>query len=128
MNKFTTNSIVTFFITSLFLSVLIQSVMFVNYVVNQKEYTEQFCENKTVPDSNCHGSCHLSKELKLTKEVLPNQLEENSSVVVSIFTFQQVKEITPNFILLTPNEHSFFLKSFFNDSCLNSIFKPPCFS
>lgn len=128
MNKKTTYSIITFFIVSLFLSVLIQSVMLVNYVVNQEKYTEEFCENKLTPNSNCHGSCHLTEQLQFNTVDLNNQLEEGLTIVLSIFSFQQIKDIDLHMNIFKKKENSFFLKSLVNNSYINSIFKPPCFS
>ena len=37
---------------------------YMDYAVN-KEYIATFlCINKDIPDSDCHGKCHLKKELK----------------------------------------------------------------
>ena len=128
MNKKTTYSIVTFFIVSLFLSVLIQSVMLVNYVVNQEKYTEEFCENKLTPNSNCHGSCHLTEQLQFNKADLNNRLEEGLNIVLSIFSFQQIKEIDLYINILKEKESFFSFKSCVNNFYITSIFKPPCFS
>lgn len=101
--------------------------MLVNYVVNQEEYIERFCENKTNPDSNCHGSCHLTEQLQLNKVDLKKQLEEGLNIVLSIFSFQQIKEIQSDINILSHKENSFFLKSFVDDFYISSVFKPPCF-
>ena len=117
--------IISFFIASLFLSVLIQTSKLVNYALNQDEYTAQFCENKDVPESNCKGSCHLSKELKLSSNDLPNQTNEITVGLFTIFSFQQLVTVEQPFIMIKETEHNFSYKLISQDTFIDSIFRPP---
>ena len=101
--------------------------MLVNYAVNQEEYIEQFCENKENPESNCLGSCHLTEQLQFNQVDLSNQLEESFTIVLSIFSFQQLNEIRPTVIIQKEELVSCFLTSFAKDHYLSSVFKPPIF-
>lgn len=37
---------------------------YVDYVLNKKYITENFCENKATPELQCNGKCHLAKQIK----------------------------------------------------------------
>lgn len=117
--------IISFFIASLFLSVLIQTSKLVNYALNQDEYIAQFCENKDVPDSNCKGTCHLSKELKLSANNISSQTGEFSVLSVYIFSFQQLTEVKPTLLKLEETEKYFILENHIQEIYINSIFRPP---
>ncbi len=49
----------------------------INYAFNIDYYIEFLCENKSTPELNCNGKCHLKKELKQAHE--PSQEEPSSS-------------------------------------------------
>ncbi len=117
--------VISFFIASLFLSVLIQTAKLVNYALNQEEYTAEFCENKGVPDSHCKGSCHLSKELKLASNDITSQTGDFVSVVVSIFSFQQIEEIKPSILPIEDKGNLYVLENHIQELHITSIFRPP---
>ncbi len=53
--------------TMLFLLVAFQqALIIVNFKLNQKEIEKEFCVNKDKPERQCHGKCHLKKELQKT--------------------------------------------------------------
>ena len=35
-----------------------------NYLFNQKQITQRFCENKNKPQLQCNGKCHLIKQMR----------------------------------------------------------------
>jgi hypothetical protein len=37
---------------------------YISYNLNYKYISNVLCQNKTKPEMNCHGKCHLQKELK----------------------------------------------------------------
>lgn len=121
-------SIITFFILSLFLSILIQSFLLVNYVVNQESYTEEFCENIDTPSLNCHGTCHLTKELKFNNSENELSTEEVSVSIVSIFSFQQLNQLASNIIIRFRKDNIAELNLSLTKDYISSVFKPPCFS
>ena len=45
-----------------------QAVVIMHFKLNQKAITEQFCINKSKPELQCNGKCHLTKELQETKD------------------------------------------------------------
>ncbi|MBB4802671.1 hypothetical protein HNP37_002746 [Flavobacterium nitrogenifigens] len=62
--------------TILFLLVSFQQALIVvHFKLNQQEIEKEFCENKAKPQLQCHGKCHLKKELEKSEK---NDLELNS--------------------------------------------------
>lgn len=62
--------------TILFLLVSFQQALIVVYFkLNQQDIEKEFCENKARPELQCHGKCHLKKELEKSEK---NDLELNS--------------------------------------------------
>jgi hypothetical protein len=118
--------VISFFIASLFLSVIIQYVILVDYVVDQENYIEKYCENKELPELNCNGTCHLAKELKLSVTENENSTSEEVYVsAISIFSFQQLNQLDMS---LSPNQDK--LKLYSKDLRLTKdfisiVFKPP---
>ncbi|SFD48754.1 hypothetical protein [Flavobacterium phragmitis] len=41
-----------------------QALIIVHFKLNQKSIEKEFCVNKTKPELQCHGKCHLKKELE----------------------------------------------------------------
>ncbi len=77
-------------ISILFLSsILIQSFsrifILVEYELNKEYITNIFCENKSEPQLQCNGKCHLMKQLKAEdeKENMPlNKIKVKSDVLL----------------------------------------------
>lgn len=55
----------SFTMTMLFLLVSFQhALIIVHFKLNQNTIEKEFCVNKTKPELQCHGKCHLKKELE----------------------------------------------------------------
>lgn len=55
----------SFTMTMLFLLVSFQqALIIVHFKLNQNIIEKEFCVNKTKPELQCHGKCHLKKELE----------------------------------------------------------------
>lgn len=53
--------------TCLFLLIISQQGLIVlHFKLNQQVIEQEFCINKDKPELQCHGNCHLKKELKQT--------------------------------------------------------------
>ncbi len=125
MNKTTTYIIIGVFISSLFLSVFIQTIMLLDYSLEKEAYIEQYCENKDKPELHCEGHCHLSKELKMASNDTSKQSENNTLAVVFIFSFQDLIRLTPPVSLFQEVLSNRTEKSMISHSHLRSIFRPP---
>ncbi|MCT4580961.1 MAG: hypothetical protein N4A35_06045 [Flavobacteriales bacterium] len=95
--------------------------------MNQKEYAEKYCENKTKPELNCLGSCHLSEQLQLTNNIPAHSTEEVFSVVVSVLAFQQIQEVELALDKQEEQSPSYLIASYTNNQYLSPIFRPPIF-
>lgn len=52
------------FLLSLFMFTQVHNtVVWVNYEMNIEEITDLFCVNTDKPELNCHGTCHLKKQI-----------------------------------------------------------------
>ena len=70
------------FLLHLFLYTLVYNTyLWVKYELNKDEITELFCENTDKPEMNCHGVCHLKKQIIDTQTPIPPA--ENNWVYVS---------------------------------------------
>jgi hypothetical protein len=54
---------------------------YLSYKVNFKYISTVLCENKNKPVLQCHGKCHLQKELKKTAE---EESKNNSKIIVQL--------------------------------------------
>ncbi|MBE8728200.1 hypothetical protein [Flavobacterium hungaricum] len=55
--------------TILFLLVSFQQALIVvHFKLNQKNIEKEFCVNKAKPKMQCHGQCHLKKELEKSEK------------------------------------------------------------
>jgi len=77
-----------FFATLLALLMLVQSfnqtMLVVNYELQQARITAEFCVNKQKPALHCNGKCHLAKELKKAEQAdkkLPTPVKEKFEVL-----------------------------------------------
>jgi predicted Rdx family selenoprotein len=118
--------IISFLIASLFLSVIIQSVILVNYVADQDNYIEKYCENKELPELNCNGTCHLAKELKLSVTENENSTSEEIYIsAISIFSFQQLNELDRS-LFMNKDELKLYSKDLnLTKDYISIVFKPP---
>ena len=76
------------FLFSLFMySQVYNTWAWVNYELNIDEITEAYCENTDKPDLECHGKCHLKKQIIQTT---PPATEQSSQIVyineIQLFT------------------------------------------
>lgn len=96
-----------------------------NFYMNQEEITEAFCENKTKPELNCKGNCHLSKELNRQIHKVPNQ--EKNQLNFSIFlptAFSEIKVVEVKHPKLKNNYNSYY-KNNYHYEVMDNILHPP---
>ncbi|WP_417860831.1 hypothetical protein [Winogradskyella sediminis] len=89
-------------LTSIFLFVVSQqAIVIMNFKLNQKAITEQFCINKAKPELQCNGKCHLTKELQDTEHTDSEKIMntknfdlvyyQDSEFKISNFNITQIK-------------------------------------
>lgn len=60
-------------------------VIFISYRLNTKLIEQQFCENKNKIRLQCHGKCHLKKQIQQEeqKDKMPvNNLKEKNTIIL----------------------------------------------
>jgi hypothetical protein len=63
-----------------------QTAIILHFYAYQAEIEAEFCENIERPELNCHGQCHLSKQLKQANPIVDE--------------YKQTENIKTNFLLL----------------------------
>jgi len=108
--------------TILFLLVSFQQALIVvHFKLNQQDIENQFCENKAKPELQCHGKCHLKKELEKSEK---NDLELNS-IFKKIDILQNQNFDFPVHILKMINNKVLIYKEFSHFEPYLEIFVPP---
>lgn len=88
--------------TMLFLLVAFQqALIIVHFKLNQQKIEQEFCINKDKPEMQCHGKCHLKKELQKTDntDLELNSIYKKIDIVLTSnyeFTVSVLKTITSN--------------------------------
>lgn len=66
---------------------------FIAYRINQDFITSTLCINREVPDSDCHGKCHLKSQLNEENQnstpILPNRIFDTEQILFCSLTFIQ---------------------------------------
>ncbi|MFB9076670.1 hypothetical protein ACFFLS_25690 [Flavobacterium procerum] len=93
--------------TILFLLVSFQQgLIIVHYKLNQKNIEQEFCVNKAKPEMQCHGKCHLNKELQQSEKNSDLELtglgKKIDMILISEieFTCSIIKEINSRKVLI----------------------------
>jgi len=108
--------------------ILVQSfskaVIFVNYEINKKQITEQYCVNKSNKSLHCDGMCHMIVQLqKEEKQENPPVKSQNDKF--EIILFSSVEE-APLFNIFITGDHAYSIFQLIKiKSSLSSIFHPP---
>lgn len=98
---------------------------YVEYILNQDYIAEFLCINKEKPELQCHGKCHLVKQLEKQQETNPLSslrisLENYPIGFVTIFCISDFSFFTN----LRKNQISFYQK-LYDFSYNYSAFQPP---
>jgi hypothetical protein len=98
---------------------------YLSYRVNFKYISTVLCENKNKPVLQCHGKCHLQKELKKTAE---DESENNSKITIQLeledLPVQSFKLAVKEFFILQTSSYP-FLEEKIISSARNLISPPP---
>ncbi len=108
------------------LTTMQQATFLLIYKLDEKNITEQYCINKDVKNSCCHGSCHMNKTImKAEKDDSKNPLSSSNFKLreIEIF-FQQAIKLT----FQSYNQTAVYI-SLYNDGIQNGyssdLIKPP---
>lgn len=113
------------FLLSLFLfSQVYNTSVWLHYQLNVDKITDLFCENTDKPEMNCHGTCHLKKQIIQTDQKIPIETETVFYLnEIQLYSNQDRTEI------LIPNSADVKHLTLFTSSYTfleeNQIFHPP---
>ncbi len=52
-----------------------QTIIVMYFKLNQEAIEQEFCINRNKPQLQCHGTCHLKKQLEKTKNTAPASID-----------------------------------------------------
>jgi len=115
-------------------SVIIFSLLFLfkpvfpvlSYVVNYDYIIKELCENKSKPELECNGKCHLKAELaKASKENAPTSRELKNIVILDLLFLETISEIKFNRIYVEKHKVSIAYSRLYFRLHSTGIFHPP---
>ena len=77
----------------IFLFVMIIRPIFpvMDYVVNYEYIATELCENRSQPELNCNGKCHLKKEMaKASENDVPSSEKKNFKVEIPLLFLEAI--------------------------------------
>jgi hypothetical protein len=113
----------------------IQTVIAINWKINQTYLTEKYCINKDQPELKCNGNCYLAKQLKKYESDVTalNDKTSKKQAVIKDTSFDLLCEKVEYELIAFDfsnqiNTNHFDYKN--NYSFLESVdfFQPPCFA
>ena len=113
------------FLLSLFMySQVYNTGTWVNYQLHIEEITEAYCENTDEPDLECHGKCHLKKQIIQTS---PPATEHSSQIfyINEIELYSNASEIIIPSSILQPLTHRTNFEVNYSLLQTIGIFHPP---
>ncbi|PZU86372.1 MAG: hypothetical protein DI529_08760 [Chryseobacterium sp.] len=114
------------FITILIiLAIAIRPVLpLVNYVINYDYIVQNLCENRSKPESTCHGKCYLAKELSKTEK----QNQQSTIKINSLDVFLPKEVISFNHTNINSdiqNSNYSEYQNHYHSHYFSDIFHPP---
>lgn len=106
------------------LSSLGQSVILVHYLINKNYYATVLCENKAKPKMNCHGKCHMMKEMKEQEKKEQSPTAPTKEKQETVQFFQNCTAFSFNIFTETKKYNNFYLLPKLQ-SVSFSVFHPP---
>jgi hypothetical protein len=103
------------------------AVLYAEYKLNQAKIERLYCVNKAEPQKQCHGKCHLSKQLQANNKhdgsATPlSNLEESFKLNLYHLPLTALPSKNVAFINLeTPNTNQVYISRLFG----KSLFRPP---
>lgn len=100
------------------------TLVWVNYELNIEEITDLFCENTDKPEMNCHGTCHLKKQI--ISSDTQNPVESNTQLYINeIELFSSSSTQEPIEVMEELVSHHSLLNNTYSYLIGNSLFHPP---
>ena len=106
-----------------------QATVVVHFYANQESIEKEFCENIDKPEMNCHGQCHLKKQLKINYNLDIKSSSESSpkSSLIVFQSFNTIGEVEMQVAELYPIP-LYFKASFWQSIAIKGPLDPPQFA
>lgn len=101
-----------------------QSYTVIHFYANQDQIEATFCENIDQPELNCHGQCHLKKQLQKQQKNFDDKTHYVNSSIIIFQAFENIQ-------FLHLSEFNLELISYFNfqptltEGISKSLLDPP---
>lgn len=96
---------------------------YLNYQINYEYISSVLCINKEKPEVECHGKCHLNKELKKAAEEESQKSSTTRSSQIEEFPVNESTALSENIFLLEEINHVVYLNKEY--SAAQNISNPP---
>ena len=111
----------------------IQTIVAINWKINQTYLIEKYCINKDQPELKCNGNCYLAKQLKKYESDVTalNDKTSKKQTVIKDTSFDLLYEeleyelIAFDFSNQIKNSH-FYYKNNYSFLNTSDFFQPPC--
>ena len=114
-----------FIVTSILTLTVLPTVKIVHFFANQESIAQEFCENLDKPEMECHGKCHLKKELKINYQYQKTNSEQFESQGIFVFqSFESVQSISITDFAET-NENNCYFQDFNSEKHAFNLLDPP---
>lgn len=96
------------------------------YISNNAEFTEKYCENKNKPELLCNGKCVIKKELSASEKNSPIQSNKIQKPIVEVLFIEKITafEFIPNLFPEKNTISTHYSNSYFFQNSDN-FFHPP---
>jgi hypothetical protein len=96
---------------------------YLTYQINYEYISSVLCINKEKPEVECHGKCHLTKELKKVAEEESQKTSITRSSQMEEFPIEELTALSRNLFLLEEIKHVVYLNKEYAAS--QNISNPP---
>lgn len=100
------------------------TILWVNYELNKKAITEEFCVNKEKPELKCNGKCHLAEQLTKSNQTPAEQPTEVNYLPQIPLFYQEVEQ--PVVVIDLNEKQTMHSIGFYSYSPVFKIEHPPC--
>lgn len=115
----------TSFMLLLLLKMLALPLICFEYAINKTLIEQKFCENKEKPQLQCHGKCHLQKQMAKATES-PESQDNKASFNIGAEIFQETESFSVAVEVSTlPGIHYAVTHEATISGFYSSIFHPP---
>jgi len=115
-------------ITSVLLKQSLPLYILAHFKANQTELEARFCENKAKPELECHGQCHLKKEVAKAIET-PESKKQQKQIEIEVLVWQLTNSKMFDFGVKKFDENTSYtalISLQYIPPALALVEKPPC--